>query len=357
MDCTFDFKMMIKAMLIVTLSLVIVFASGCRRKQPDASSTPVSDNQKSTQRDDSLQTQTPAVEARDQNVQIVEANEQNTVESVSQDQNVAAVASQDQNVAATVHRDQNLAPVAAPTGLAAAAMTQEEPNTTGQLEEMTLSGPPDIKTFESFKDSANKIKYMAAIAKAYPSSLSDFVDKALDDADPGVRGAAVGMLANKGFYGPEIVPVALKAMNDNDPKVRQQALEACANVTDPAVTDVLAAALDDQSEEIRIAAIQMTAQKPSAVSFPILEAGITSQYPDVKTGAATELMHAANPAALNALITALNDPDPDFHYTIKSMISSLVGQEFDTSEQAKKWWSENSSHFGKDLKPIDPNLK
>jgi HEAT repeats len=355
MNRMFDFKMMIKAMLIVTLSLAIVFASGCRRKQPDASSAPVADNQKSPEHDTS--SEKPAVEARDQNVQIVEANAPNTVESVSQVQNVAAVVSQDQNMAATVHREPNVTQVAAQTEPAAATMIPEEPNTTGQIEEIILSGPPDMKTFESFKDSANKIKYMAAVAKAYPGSLTDFVDKAIDDADPGVRGAAVGMLANKGFYSPDVVPVALKAMNDNDPAIRQQALEACANVTDPAITDVLAAALDDTSEEIRIAAIQMTARKPLAVSFPILEAGITSQYPDVKAGAATELMHVASPAALDVLITALNDPDPDFHYTIKSMINSLVGQEFDTSAQAQKWWNENSSNFGNDLKPIDPNLK
>jgi len=47
-----------------------------------------------------------------------------------------------------------------------------------------LSGPPDMKTFESFKASADKIGYMAKVAKAYPDSLVDFVDKALDDADP-----------------------------------------------------------------------------------------------------------------------------------------------------------------------------
>jgi hypothetical protein len=198
---------------------------------------------------------------------------------------------------------------------------------------------------------------MAKVAKAYPDSLVDFVDKALDDADPGVRGAAVEMLANKGFYSPDIVPTALKAMNDKEPSVRQKALDACIKVTDPAVNDVLIAALNDEKEDIRTAAIQMTAQKKMDIRLPVLEAGLASQYEDVRAGSATELMNTASKEAVDSLLPYLNDSKPEFRDTIQSMIKSLVGQEFDTYEQGKAWWDSNRDKLGNDLKPIDPNHK
>jgi hypothetical protein len=356
MPMVLNVKMMIKVALILTLSVAVVFASGCRKKQKDKpvgnTESPVTNLQNIPENNASPQTR----------AHVIEANDQNVITDIHQDQNIAESVTQKQISVAVVPEEQNVVSVAAQTETAPVSEALEEPNTNEQppveqFEEMTLSKPPDMKTFESFKDSAGKIRYMAAVAKAYPDSLAPFVEKALDDADIGVRAAAVDMLADKGFYSPDIVPVALKAMNDKEPTIRQKALESCSNVTDTSVSDVLVAAMDDQREDIRTAAIQMSAKKAPSIRLPVLETALTSQYPDVKAGAVTELMQTSSPEALDILIGGLDDTDLEFHYNVQTGIKHLIGQEFDTSEQAKKWWDDNRSNFGNDLKPIDPNQK
>jgi hypothetical protein len=76
---------------------------------------------------------------------------------------------------------------------------------------------------------------------------------------------------------------------------------------------------------------------------------MTSQHTDVRAGAATELMHTASQAAVDILITGLNDPDPELHNTIRSILNFKIGQEFDTYEQAIQWWNANRSLYNDDL--------
>jgi hypothetical protein len=359
MNRMFDLKMMIKATLIVTLSLEIVFAFGCRRKQPDKPAKtpelPVSNKQNLPALDTSPEMQSSVLEANDQNVENVEAADQNVVTvSPVLEKETATLPDTNTKAAAAVQQTETQAAFGAP----------QEPNTlveqpsTAQPEETTSSEPLDVNSFGGMTGIRKKMDFISKFAGKSPELLPALVDRALDDEDPGVRGSAMDELLKKGFYNAaDILPVVEKAMGDADPVIRQKALDACAHINDPAVSGILEMALQDQSEDVRTAAIQRAAQQAPDIRLPVLEAGITSQYPDVKAGAATELMQTSSPAALNALITALNDPDPDFHHTIKSMINGLIGQGFDTSEQAQKWWNENSSNFGNNLKPIDPNHK
>jgi len=130
-------------------------------------------------------------------------------------------------------------------------------------------------------------------------------------------------------------------MNDEEPDIRQKAVEACTYVNDPAVGGFLSTAIKDESEDVRTAAIQLSAKKDPAIRLPVLQAGLVSEFEDVKAGAATELMNTPNTEAIPILITGLKDPDPDFHYTIQSILKSRTGQEFETYDQAIQWWNAN----------------
>jgi hypothetical protein len=360
MNRMFDLKMMVKAMLIVTLSLAIVFTSGCRRKQQDKSvKTPparVSNKQKSPVKNTAPKT--PAVKASDQNVQIVEASNQNVQNIEANDQNVVALPDAAKKETVTVPDTNTKETVTAVPQEEAEVVVEvsEEPMTTEQpspvqLEEMTSSEPLDLNSFGGTKSTRKKLDFIPKFASDSPGSLPELVDIALDDKDPGVRATAMDEITKKGFYSSEIIPVVEKAMGDPEPAIRQKAIEACAHITDPEVGDILKMALEDEREDVRAAAISISAQKDPAIRLPILEAGITSQHTDVKAGAVTELMTTSSPAAFDILITALNDPDPEFHYTVKSTINFLVSQEFETYDQAKQWWDTNRQNFSENLKP------
>ena len=77
----------------------------------------------------------------------------------------------------------------------------------------------------------------------------------------------------------------------------------------------------------------------------VLKAGITSQYGDVKEGTVSSLVDASSPAAMDILIIGLKDTNPDFRDEVKFEINSLISQEFDTYDQAQKWWDANRSKF------------
>ncbi len=353
MNRMFDLKMIIKAALIVTLSLAIVFASGCRKKQPDKSAktpqTHASNNQKTPRRDASPQTQTPAVEAADQNIQNVEANDPNvaTLSEAAQKETTAVPDTNTKETTAAAPQTETQTAISAPQESAITEQPSSAPP-----EEMTSSEPLDLNSFGAMSNTSKKFDFISKFAGKSPELLPALVDKALDDEDPGIRGAAMEELLKKGFYNPsDILPVVEKAMGDADPTIRQQAIDACAHINDPAVGDIIKLGLGDENEKVRVAAIQLAAQKDPAIRLPILEAGMASQYADVKAGAATELMNTPRKDAISILITGLKDTDPDFRYTIQSILNSRIGQEFESYDQAVQWWNANRDNFTDDLKP------
>ena len=94
-------------------------------------------------------------------------------------------------------------------------------------------------------------------------------------------------------------------------------------------------------------------QKDPDVRLSVLKAGIASQYEDVKEDTVSSLIDASSPAAMDILITGLKDPNPDFRDSVKSAIDFLVSQEFDTYDQAQKWWDANRSKYDDDLSEKD----
>jgi len=206
-----------------------------------------------------------------------------------------------------------------------------------------------LKPFESLKDAEEKIDFITDYADEHPESAAIMVYNVLDDNDVEVRTAAMEMLAIKDLDDPNVVFVAAKALKDDEPQIRQSAIEACTSVTDPTVGSVLVAALADESEDVRTAAIQVADQKEPVIRLEVLKAGIASQYEDVKETVVSSLTDASSPAAMDILITGLKDTDSDFRDEVKSAISFLVSQDFDTYDQAKKWWNANRDKFDNEL--------
>jgi hypothetical protein len=314
MNRIFRFEMAVKTGLIAALALAVIFASGCPKKQDKSVKTPPPpvSNKKETPKNDVKEQPSAAAEP----VKPVE-NKQDTVKIPTRE------------VAPPVSDKENKAPQQPPKPI--------------------VSEPADLKPFESLKTAEEKIDFITEYADEHPESEALMVYKALDDNDVEVRTAVMEMLAMKELDDPNVLYVAAKALKDSELQVRQSAIEACTAVTDPGVGDILNEAIKDSSEEVRTAAIQVADQKEPAVRLSVLKSGITSQYEDVKENAVSSLIDASTPEAVDVLITGLKDPNPDFRDSVKSGINFLISQEFDTYDQAIKWWNANRDKFDNEL--------
>jgi hypothetical protein len=305
--------------------------AGCPKKQDNASA-PASSDKKSPKQ--GTQIKSPVVEANGPGVVITPTEPNETTADKTPPKAADTKPAMQQKVPSPKAAD--------------AKMAQQAPSSP-QLEAPPMPEPADLKPLESLKTAEEKIDFITDYADEHPESAAIMAYKALDDNDVKVRTAAMEMLAMKESSDPNIVFVAAKALKDSELQIRQSAVEACTAVTDPAVENVLLEAIADSSEEVRTAAIQLADQKEPAIRLSVLEVGITSQYEDVKEPVVSSLIDISSPAAMDVLITGLKDANPDFREDVKSAITFLVSQDFDTYDQAQKWWNANRDKFDDEL--------
>jgi HEAT repeat protein len=293
-------------------------AAGCPKKQDKSAQTPASSDTKSPRQD--TQIAMPVVEANTPSAVIAPTEPAVDKKETTADNTPPKVAD------------------------AKPAMQQEAP-APPQPKAPPMPEQADLKPLESLKDADEKIEFISDYADEHPESAAAMVYNVLDDKDVNVRTAAMEMLAMKDLDDSNVVLVASKALKDSDPQVRKSAVEACTPITDPAVKNVLLEAIADSSGDVRTASLQLADQKEPIVRMDVLKAGITSQYEDVKESVVTSLIDVSSPAAMDILITGLKDANPDFRDEVKSAISLLVSQDFDTYDQAQKWWNANRDKY------------
>jgi hypothetical protein len=325
MNRIFRFEMAVRTGLIITLLFAVVMAAGCRKKQDNASAPASSD--KETPKQDT-QIATPPAEANAPNV----------------------VASPAEPV---VDKKETTADKTPPKVADTKPAMQQEAPSPPQSKAPAMPEQADLKPLESLKNADEKIEFISEYADEHPESAAIMVYNVLDDKDVEVRTAAMEMLAMKDLNDPNVVFVAAKAMKDSEPQIRKSAIEACTYVTDPTVGSVLVSALSDESEDVRTAAIQVADQKEPDIRLEVLNAGIASRHEDVKESVVSSLIDVSSPAAMDILITGLKDANPDFRETVKSAITFLVSQDFDTYDQAQKWWNANRDKFDDELNEKD----
>jgi len=206
-----------------------------------------------------------------------------------------------------------------------------------------------LKHLDGLTSPDEKIDFISEYTDAHPEAAPVIVNKALDDKNPAVRSAAMESLADKEVPDPEAVALVEKALKDTDEQIRQDAVELCSDISDPKVGKILAQALADPSEDVRAAAISVADEKDKSIRLDVLKQAVTSPYEDVKDSSLSSLIDMSSPQAVDVLITALKDPNPQFHEDVKSAISFLVSQDFETYDQAKKWWDANRNKYDEDL--------
>ena len=204
-----------------------------------------------------------------------------------------------------------------------------------------------LKEFDSIGSSEEKIRFISEFSAAHPEFTAELVDRAMKESDPEVRRAA--MEALNGYESPDVLGAVSRAMEDQDEQTRETAVSALTSIEDARVNELLVKALSDSSENVRAKALEVAEEQGSKVSLDVLKAGIASAHPEVKERTVMILTGLSNPDAVDVLILGLKDTDPEFRGEINFATEFLISKEFESYEEAEKWWRENRNNFDQDL--------
>lgn len=200
------------------------------------------------------------------------------------------------------------------------------------------------------KTPVQKVSYLQSLSQL--SSQRDpqiipILEQALLDLDPQVCLAASELLGE--YLSPEILPAIEKALASPNEKVRLNAMDSLANIDDPAAATLMGLALNDVSESVRTKSLEAIKQQEGDRQLASLSAAMASQYNDVKTEALSLLELRGDHKAVPVIMGGLLDANPEYRQEVNSALNFLIEQEFETYEQAIKWWENNNNRFDENL--------
>ncbi len=201
--------------------------------------------------------------------------------------------------------------------------------------------------FPRVKGADERLAILQSVADLCAPEVVRLVAEAQNDPTPEVRQYALNLL--NGYSSADVLAAAQTGLKDGEEEVRVAAVLAMTRVEAPEVAGVLSTALRDTSPEVTDAVFQVLAQRPFGVQAPVLEGGLKSDNEMVKARTLSVLRDTQNRGVMDLLIGALRDPAPEFRDEVKSAISFLVSQDFNTYDEARAWWATNKDRYGDDL--------
>jgi hypothetical protein len=120
--------------------------------------------------------------------------------------------------------------------------------------------------------------------------------------------------------------VLLRALDTADLPARMRAVELLTEFNTPEVVERLRLAVTDDSEEfVRQNAVEAYAQLAGKIAVPTLLVALRDNDAWVRENAATALGKLGDPSAIPALRAALRDPDPEADAAVRNALTSLQG--------------------------------
>jgi hypothetical protein len=209
-----------------------------------------------------------------------------------------------------------------------------------------------IAEFDSAVSSEKRIELIKALKKLsfeLDPRMTDLVQKALDNPDPEVGRAAIELLEDYDTPA-DVLPLIEQALNSADTQTRIEALSSLSSVDDPQAGNLLAQALSDTSIDIRAAALEAVEwHENDSIQLDVMKEGIASEYDDVKYEVASALEDRSDHSAVDILIEALKDNDPDFRQEVNSSLDFMIDRKFETYGEALIWWNDNKDNYDEEL--------
>jgi hypothetical protein len=169
---------------------------------------------------------------------------------------------------------------------------------------------------------------------------------------PEIRLKALELLA--GNIAPEILPALELARSDADESVRAASLLAAGQVRDPGLIRFLQPAIEDASPAVRLAILRAVEDQTVTAKQTVFGMALKSSHADLAEAALGELEVDARPSTVPLIIEGLNTPDAAIREEVRFALEFLFDREFESADEALKWWGENRHRYDDDLVPTDP---
>ena len=169
------------------------------------------------------------------------------------------------------------------------------------------------------------------------------------------------------------VAALAKAMNDNDPSVRQLAIGALA-MTEGILNDkaekadqeskdrltleeedklqvkaAIKQAIFDSDEEVRQEALEALPLFSADFQSYGINTAIGADDKEVRDNALFLAQGSFNKETISAIITAIGDKDPKIREQATDFMQHMFNKEFTSTKEAREWWERNSYKYDYDL--------
>lgn len=156
------------------------------------------------------------------------------------------------------------------------------------------------------------------------SSVPKIAALATGDADPDVRRVASGAL---GLVPPdgadEVLPALLAALRDPAWTVREEAATTLAKLQPSAALEALLAAMDDDFWQVRLRTVRALGRLRDARALPALQRALGHPAGNLRRESAIALGELGDRRALPALAAAAADPDPEVRKAVRVALARL----------------------------------
>lgn len=177
--------------------------------------------------------------------------------------------------------------------------------------------------------------------------VMDVVMMALNDDNPDIRELALDVIMN--IDDPAVIPAVVKALDDDNPDIREYALDALMEVDDPRINEALLKALDDENVDVRDNALNIMLYISSPNVIDALAKAITDPDPDIREKAIIVLEDIQDPRTIDILIEkGLLHDDDEIRQDALDSLNFITDQEFQSYEEARAWWDRNRATFSFD---------
>ena len=175
------------------------------------------------------------------------------------------------------------------------------------------------------------------------------------DADPEVRAAALLTIGSAFETGRALVldqqinetESADDELTAEEIAVEKQAVleEVLTEEDGQTIVDILNTALADEDPEVRQAALQAIERLDGDIQYTTLKNALESSYPEVQLGALGLLVTADNKDAVELMISAMDSPSEELALEAIFQVNHKLTQNFETADEARAWWKENEKNF------------
>ena len=171
---------------------------------------------------------------------------------------------------------------------------------------------------------------------------------ALDDDNSEIRNTAIDAIQS--LDDPCVIPAVEKALDDSDPINRMDAVNALLRVDDERINDSLIKAITDPNEDVRETAFEVMLFQESPTVLPAAEAAAQIKNPEIQKQAISVLEDIPSANAIDSIIDygLLSDYD-DVRDAARKSLQKLTGKNINSYNEWTQWWEKNKNTCPKNL--------